>query len=96
MSSNVPPAGALSPKADEGIPAEQFAELLGDIWLHIDWYHVTRHLTTEQKELFADSVDTSSYYHAVEEGRTDEWQPVAVQWWREDYVGPSPRDRRKS
>lgn len=32
-------------------------DLLGAIWLYVDWRYVTRQLTTEQKTLWADAVD---------------------------------------
>lgn len=32
-------------------------EMLAAIWLYVDWRYVTRQLTTEQKNLWADAVD---------------------------------------
>jgi hypothetical protein len=54
-----------------------YRELLGSIWLYIDWRSVTRHLTTDQKNLFADAVDTS--------GDPNDREPRAERWWRDDF-----------
>ena len=35
----------------------RYRDLLGSIWLYVNWRHVTTQLTTEQKELWADAVD---------------------------------------
>lgn len=35
----------------------QYRELLGCIRLYVNWRYVTKQLTTEQKELWADAVD---------------------------------------
>lgn len=48
---------------------DRYADLLATLWLYVNWRHVTRQLTTEQKRLFADAVDASS------DG------PVAERWW---------------
>lgn len=53
--------------------ADKYADMLGAIWLYIAWRYVTKQLTTEQKELWADAVDTS-----CEPG------PKADRWWRDD------------
>lgn len=50
--------------------AGQYVDLLGSLWLYLDWRYVTRQLTTEQKVLFADAVDASS-----------DAGPVAERWW---------------
>lgn len=53
----------------------RFQDLLGSIWLYVDWQYVTRQLTTEQKKLWADAVDASgdpNYRH----------EPKADRWWR--------------
>lgn len=56
---------------DEVAPSE-YRELLGSIWLYVPWQEVTHHLTTEQKELWADAVDaTADSDHKVD------------RWWRE-------------
>lgn len=70
---NVTPDLAPNPTAE--IPAgpdstaSPYADLLATLWLYVNWRHVTRQLTTEQKRLFADAVDASS------DG------PVAERWW---------------
>lgn len=52
--------------------ADTLAEVLHSVWLYIDWRYVTKQLTTEQKNLFADAVDAHS-----------EEPPVADRWWEE-------------
>lgn len=59
-----------------------YQDLLGDIWLYIDWRFVTRQLTTPQKELFADAVDRDVMRSQAEDG--EEPHPVAERWWRDD------------
>jgi hypothetical protein len=50
-------------------------DLLGAIWLHVPWRSVTRHLTTEQRELWADAVEVFG----------DPGSTIAVdRWWRDD------------
>lgn len=49
---------------------DALAEVLHSVWLYIDWRYVTKQLTTEQKNLFADAVDAHS-----------EEPPVADRWW---------------
>lgn len=36
---------------------DSLRDMLGAIWLYVDWRYVTRQLTTEQKTLWADAVD---------------------------------------
>lgn len=56
-----------------------YEDLLASIWLYIEWRYVTTQLTTEQKELFADSVDRS---HERTHDGTDE-PSKAERWWRQ-------------
>jgi hypothetical protein len=49
-------------------------ELLASIWLYVDWRYLTRQMTTPQKELWADAVDTSE----------PDPGPKADRWWTED------------
>jgi hypothetical protein len=59
-------------QADREIAA--YRELLGSIWLYVSWRYVTRQLTTPQKEMWADAVDSTG----------DAEAPVtADRWWRE-------------
>lgn len=48
------------------------------VWLHGDWYWLTRQMTTPEKEAFADAVDRFS---ATLE--PDEPGPVTDRWWRD-------------
>jgi hypothetical protein len=57
-------------KRDAEIDA--YRELLGAIWLYVKWHYVTKQLTTEQKQMWADAVDSF--------GETDEG-PKAERWW---------------
>jgi hypothetical protein len=45
--------------AGPGAVTEAFENLLASIWRYVDWRYVTRQLTTEQKNRFADAVDAS-------------------------------------
>jgi hypothetical protein len=58
---------------------QDYEDLLGTISLHIDWRGVTRHMTTEQRELFADAVEAWSKRLDPEEP----WGPP--RWWRGDF-----------
>lgn len=59
--------------AEEALRQEHtYRELLGDIWLYINWRYVTKQLTTEQKELWADVVDRFG----------EEADAKADRWWQ--------------
>jgi uncharacterized protein YeaC (DUF1315 family) len=60
---------------------EQYENLLGSIWLNIPWHHVTKELTTEQKELFADAVDAWSARLNEDDPH---WTAPVTRWWRDD------------
>lgn len=55
----------------KGRSIEEYEDLLLTIYLHVNWRSVTRQMTTEEKELFADSVDASilRLNNGDEEGR---------------------------
>lgn len=55
---------------------EAAQHLLGCIWLYVDWRYVTKKLTTEQKEMWADAVDVF--------GDPADRAPKAERWWRDD------------
>src|SRR5687768_15324059 len=55
------------------VERDDFRELLGAIWLYVDWKYVTKQLTTAQKELWADAVDA---FGEQQPGKAD-------RWWRE-------------
>ena len=61
----------------------RYQELLADIWLYIDWRWVTKQLTTDQKELFADAVDADL-------NRSGDPDPKSDRWWRDDAAALSP------
>lgn len=59
------------------VELERRADLLHGIWLYVDWRKVTRQLTTEQKDMWADAVEAFS--EVLEPG-----DPVeADRWWRD-------------
>lgn len=60
----------------------RYQDLLSSIWLYVSWRYVTKQLTTEQKELWADAVDKVSALH-------DPDDPVKVDRWWADPSGPS-------
>ena len=47
-------------------------DLLGTLWLYTNWRYVTKNLTTEQRELWADAIDE---WHASqgEENKIERW-----------------------
>ena len=49
-------------------------QILGDIYLYVDWRSITKHLTTEQKEAWADVVER--------EFAKDEIEHKVDRWWR--------------
>jgi len=51
----------------------EMCELLAAIWLYVDWRYVTRQLTTDQKTIWADAIDTTGDLH--------ELGPRAERWW---------------
>lgn len=61
---------------------EALCDLLCSIWLYVGWRSVTRSLTTEQKELWANVVDAELRKLQIEDG--EEPRPVADRWWRDD------------
>jgi hypothetical protein len=61
--------------------AEPYEDLLSSLWLYINWRFVTKQLTTEQKDLFADAIDT---YHArANEDDPDLGALPVERWWRD-------------
>ncbi len=49
-------------------------DLLGCIWLYVNWRYLTKQMTTEQKEMWADAVDDF--------GDPADREPKADRWWR--------------
>jgi hypothetical protein len=64
---------ALTAQDGRDLTRERFDELLASVALYIDWRYVTKNLTTEQRELFADAIER------------DAGEPVsyAERWWRD-------------
>jgi hypothetical protein len=60
----------------------QYEDLLGSIWLYIPWQYVTKQLTTEQKDLFADAVDAWSMRLNAEDPDLHA-ESVTRRWWRD-------------
>jgi hypothetical protein len=65
------------------IIAQKYADLLASIGLYINWRYVTRQLTTEQKELFADAIDADGLRTAAQEGPAWGEPTTAERWWRD-------------
>jgi hypothetical protein len=80
---------AATPPKDVGTAAEQdvqnLEDLLGSIWLHINWRHVTKQLTTIQKERFLAAVEAWS----IRLDPNEPFDPSAWAWWRPGYVEPA-------
>lgn len=77
-------------RADLLAVLERHEDLLASVVLYISWRYVTKQLTTEQKELFADAIERS---HGREHGPDGE-EPdpemaslpsYAPRWWRPDF-----------
>ena len=85
---------ARMPHLERDLAARRYSQLIGDktdkelahedllvlLWLYIDWYRITRQLTTEEKEFMADSIDAARERVDLIEGQ--ESSPVE-RWWRE-------------
>lgn len=53
----------------------EYREILHCIWLYVNWHYVTKQLTTEQKNLWANAIDLCS--RADHPGAA----AVAERWW---------------
>lgn len=53
-------------------------DVCGVVWMYVNWHHVTKQMTTEQREAFADAVDEWST--TSNDGRST----PADRWWRRD------------
>lgn len=62
--------------ADPQDEVTRLRDLLGCIWLYVNWRYVTKQLTTEQREMWADAVDG---FGEPETGK-------AERWWRDNYI----------
>ncbi|ALG07645.1 hypothetical protein [Kibdelosporangium phytohabitans] len=63
-----------------------YRELLGCIWLYVNWRYVTKQLETVQKELWADAVEQWQ-----PDGSDDPPPPRTVdRWWRDDAPATQP------
>lgn len=76
-----PGFAAAAVEAERAAKIREFEDLLTAIYLHVPWVGVTRPLTTEQKNLWADSVD-------ADWRRANETEPgieigVVPRWWDE-------------
>ncbi|GAB2964276.1 hypothetical protein [Saccharothrix stipae] len=74
-----PTTGPAPAAAD---PTAPYRHLLGAIWLYVDWRYLTKQMTTEQKELWADAVDA---FGEPQEGK-------AERWWREPAAPQAPAE----
>lgn len=69
------PAHLGGPSPDDAATVRAYEDLLGAISLYVDWRFVTKQLTTEQKNLWADAHDAWS-------SRMDHDEPSkAERWW---------------
>jgi hypothetical protein len=76
---------------------KQHEDLLASIALYIKWHHVTRSLTTVQKDLFADAIERNAMTVHGPGGEDPCWHMAglpsyAPRWWRsaeEDQPGES-------
>lgn len=67
---------------------DEHEELLAAIWLYVKWRYVTKQLTTEQKNLWADAVEKiSEANHPGEGAKVDRWWSAALQGDQPDATG---------
>lgn len=75
--------------ANPGVPLEtdvvELQDLLGSVWLYIPWKYVSKQLTTRQKELFADAIETWS--ERLDPGGLE--PGFVPRWWRPEFVEES-------
>lgn len=57
---------------------EQF--ILASIYLYVSWRYVTKQLTTEQKNMWADAVDAVHRWYTYLDG--EEYEPIE-RWWED-------------
>ena len=61
--------------------AEPYEDLLSSLWLYVQWRWITKQLTTEQKDLFADAIDA---HHVRMNADDPHWEmPPVERWWRD-------------
>lgn len=68
-------------------------DLLGSIYLYVHWYDVSKRLTTEQREAWADAIEANS---ARINAGADERPMTVPRWWRDDYVPARPQPKAPS
>lgn len=61
--------------------AERLRGLLGELWLYVGWRHVTKQLTTDQKELWAAAVEAWQRDLHKDDPRTLAELHPADRWW---------------
>ena len=83
-------ASLIAMLRDAEAERDAMRELLGSIWLYVTWRYVTKQLTTEQKELWADAVDAKATQRQIKEG--EEPRPVAERWWRDNFMNAGGGD----
>lgn len=69
--------------------SEATEDLLASIYLYVHWYDVSKRLTTEQKEAWADAVEAHS-------ARRPGASMTVPRWWRDDYVPARPLPKMPS
>lgn len=74
--------------ADAEAVARRYQDLLGAIWLYVDWRYVTKQLTTEQKNLWADAVDVF--------GDEADHGAKADRWWEQLPCGHTRAEAERS
>jgi len=73
--------GPMVPRAERDerqARIEEHEDLLAAIWLYVKWRYVTKQLTTEQKNLWADAIEKVSERNHPGEGAD------ADRWWQDD------------
>lgn len=66
---------------DAATELEALEDIVSAMYLYIDWRHVTKQLTTPQKEHLADAIDRSARRLMGDEASTVD------RWWRDETTG---------
>lgn len=70
------------PDADAAEPPSIGDSAWHSVWLHGDWYWLTKNMTTEQREHAADAVARYHRQPALQAGVSDHVEPDGMRWWR--------------
>jgi hypothetical protein len=71
-------------------PMTELDGAMHSVWLHGDWFWLTRHMTTPEKDAAADAVER--YARSAHDPDDGEWEPIpSLRWWRNTPDNPGDR-----